>query len=73
MIEVCSKNIQSKLEVACSGGVEDVFSTAGRRKAVFPIAYQEYSSEVAKLEDNICKYLKVCRNINKVCDFVFWR
>lgn len=60
MIQVSTKSIQARLEAACSGGVVDVFSTTGRRKAIFPVAYQEYSNEVARLEDNICHYLKVC-------------
>ena len=59
MIQISTRSIQSRLEVACSGGVVDVFSTTGRHKAIFPVAYQEYSNEVAKLEDNICHYLKV--------------
>ena len=37
----------------------DVFTTTGRHKAIFPVAYQEYSNEVAKLEENISQYLKV--------------
>lgn len=59
MIQVSTRSIQARLEVTCSGGVVDVFSTSGRHKTVFPLAYQEYSNEVAKLEDNICHYLKV--------------
>ena len=64
MVMVCSRSLQAKLEVACSGGVVDVFSTTGRHKTVFPVAYQEYSSELAKLEDNICRYLKVSLNVH---------
>ena len=59
MITVSVRTIQAKLEVACSGGVVDVFSTTGRHKAIFPVAYQEYSNEVSRLEGNISCYLKV--------------
>lgn len=59
MIQVMTMGIQCKLETACGRGVGDVFSTTGRHKTVFPTAYQEYSGEVAKLEDNVSCYLKV--------------
>ena len=61
MVEVSIRTIQEKLEVACSRGVADVFSTTGRHKTVFLEAFQEYCDEVSKLEDNICQYLKVSK------------
>ena len=60
MIQVSTRSIQARLEEACSGGVVDVFSITGRHKTTFPAAYREYIDEVAKLEDNVCQYLKVC-------------
>lgn len=61
MIHTSSETIQLRLESACAEGVVDVFSMSGRRRSVFLSAYQEYSSDVAKLEDYVCRYLKVCR------------
>ena len=59
MIQVTTRDIQCRLEAACGLGVVDVFCTTGRRKTIFPTAYQEYGIEVAKMEDNVSRYLKV--------------
>lgn len=67
MVQVSTRSIQARLEVACSGGVVDVFSTTGRHKAIFPVAYQGYSNEVAKLEEDICHYLKV---LSRLCYYI---
>ena len=61
MIKLSTGAIQEKLEAACGRGVVDVFSTTGRYRTVFPAAFQEYSDEVSMLEDNVCRYLKVCK------------
>lgn len=58
MIEVNIQEIQSKLELACGRGIEDVFSL-GQRKECFQKAYQEYSEHLCQLEENLCAYLRV--------------
>ena len=50
--------IQKRLELACHRGIPDVFGTSSRYKTVFTSAYEEYSLQVATLEENICAYLK---------------
>ena len=59
MVEQNLKRIEGKLESSCGGGVPDVFSITGKSKSVFPAAYEEYSSQIASLEENICLYLTV--------------
>ncbi len=55
------RTIQECLEAICSRGVVDVFAMTGRNRAVFPQAYQEYSSQITTLEESICSYLVVRR------------
>lgn len=58
MVETKIRLIQSRLELACTRGVEDVFSL-GKDREVFLSAYQEYSETVGNIEENLCAYLKV--------------
>ena len=50
--------IQKRLELACHRGIPDIFGTSSRYKTVFTSAHEEYSLQVATLEENICAYLK---------------
>lgn len=60
MIQVSMKTIRARLELGCRGGVEDVFGTGGGKSgATFSQTYQEYATQVAQLDANICLYLKV--------------
>ena len=60
MIQVSVKTIRVRLELGCGGGVEDVFGTGGGKSgANFSRIYQEYTTQVAHLDANICSYLKV--------------
>ncbi len=60
MVQVCIKMIRVRLELDCGGGVLEMFGVGGAKSgAVFMQAYQEYASQVAQLERNICSYLKV--------------
>lgn len=58
MVKTSTEKIQGRMELICSRGVLDVFSTTGRHKATFTSAYEEYSLQIATLEENICAYLK---------------
>jgi len=58
MVKTSIGRIQGRMELICSRGVLDVFSTTGRHKATFTSAYKEYSLQIASLEENICAYLK---------------
>ena len=61
MIETSVRLIHSRLEQACSQGVEDVFCL-GKRRETFLRAYQEYAGHVGQMEADLCAYLKVCIN-----------
>lgn len=50
--------IQKRLELVCHRGIPDIFGTSSRYKTVFTSAHEEYSLQVATLEENICAYLK---------------
>ena len=67
MVKMSIGRIQGRMELVCGRGVLDVFSTTGRHKATFTTAYEEYSSQVATLEDNICAYLKARMEVFDVC------
>ena len=59
MIEVNVRLLQTKLENACSRGLLDVFSSAGKSKTVFLSAYDEYASHISRVEEDLCAYLRV--------------
>ena len=57
-VKTTVERIQKRLELACHRGIPDVFGTSSRYKTTFTSAYEEYSLQVATLEENICTYLK---------------
>lgn len=59
LVSFSVKMTQECLETACRRGVADVFAMTGRNKGTFPGAYDQYSSQITALEENICSYLLV--------------
>ena len=57
-VKTTVERIQKRLELVCHRGIPDVFGTSSRYKTTFTSAYEEYSLQVATLEENICTYLK---------------
>ena len=57
-VKTTLERIQNRLELACHRGIPDVFGTSSRYKTTFTSAYEEYSLQIATLEENICAYLK---------------
>lgn len=60
LIKVNVRQIQTRLQISCGRGVEDVFSLLNSEdREVFYRAHREYSEAVRQLEHHICAYLKV--------------
>ena len=57
-VKTTVERIQKRLELVCHRGIPDVFGTSSRYKTTFTSAYEEYSLQVATLEENISIYLK---------------
>ena len=57
-VKTTVERIQKRLELACHRGIPDVFGTSIRYKTTFTSAYEEYSLQIATLEENVCAYLK---------------
>lgn len=75
MVQVCIKMIRVRLELDCGGCVVEMFGVGGSKSGVvFMQAYQEYATQVAQLEKNICTYLKVTcysSNASKLVNYIW--
>ena len=59
MVKLSVQRIQEDLELACCGGVADIFAIARGNKTTFPSGFEKYSTQVSVLEERLCQYLTV--------------